>query len=360
MPAITFIGNWYTGLQDNIPRGILAIKPKDIYRKNIGTVLKKLNELQQKNGELRDLKIKIEFHYRKRTLDQNSLYWALLTIQSNEMNGGMQGKKSDMTTPEQLHEAYLLEYGEREIIKTARKNLSYYRQKKRIEFIIIDNQKIPLHSFLGSEKDNLLEQYITLQVIRGTSEYTTKEMASRIDMVFNEICAGGVNVTQPGDIHNYWVEWRQHLNDEKIILHEEKMTQQQYKEKNPICEGCGTKPGEQLAHIAAKGMGGKVEPEKEDPSNWLHLCSDCHTGIIHQKGWSEFLKIHPHLKYKVNSALKEDTEIPSVANVEGSQGDLFDNIDTQVVKTENMTICNECGEEYCGDICAKCKGIGIF
>lgn len=311
MPDNTFIGTWSEKYysNNNIPKKYFVIEPEAIYKKNIGKFIVQLKEYQKEKGELKQLKIKIEYHYRKRTLDQNSLYWALLQIQANEQNGGQKGP--GMITPEDLHNAYLKEYGEREVIKTRRKNLGYYRSKKRVEGIIVDASLIPVDLFINNKDfDNYLpNQYIMIQCIRGTSEYTTKEMAQRIDTVFNEIAFSGVAVTNPGDIHNYWVQWRQHLNDEKIILHDKIMTRKEYKEKNPICEGCGSNQGEQLAHIQAIGMGGKEELEKNHASNWLHLCHECHIDDIHQKGWEIFLKKFPHLSYKVKTALKRDYPI---------------------------------------------------
>ncbi len=362
MPDITYSGTWTETYHHNVERGFIVFKYDPIYRKNITTYLTKLSEYQKKKGELRKLKIKIEYHYRKRTLDQNSLYWGLLSIQANEQNGGMKGP--DMVTPESLHEAYLLQYGEREIIKTYRKNLNYYRSKKRIEYVIIDHEKISVKEFLDKYPDMLPEQYVTLQVIRGTSEYTTKEMAERIEMVFNEIAYSGCNVTKPGDIHNYWVEWRQHLNDEKIVLHDEIMSKAEYKKKNPICEGCGVNMGEQLAHIQAVGMGGKEEPEKNHPSNWLYLCHECHSpGVIHQQGWKEFLKQFPHLKYKVETALKRDysdigdeSKNTPVLHEDARQGVLF-------TEDEDKVICPECKHSYIAgkyEKCPSCGGIGVF
>ena len=73
----------------------------------------------------------------------------------------------------------------------------------------------------------------------------------------------------------------------------------QYSDLCKTCNGTG-----QLAHISAKGIGGKIEDERDKPYNWLHLCQACHIGVQHQKGFSELLKIAPHLKNKIKKAQK--------------------------------------------------------
>ena len=354
MPKAVFIGTWCPEFQENVPRGRLVLEPEEIYRKNIGEEIKRIKEYQLAKGERRKLKITLEYHFKKRTLDQNSLYWGLLSIQANEMNGGMKGK--DMVTPEQLHKAYLLEYGEREEIRTSRKNLGRWKSDKYIEFILINGKKLTYEDFIREYPDILPEQTITLQVIRGTSEMTTKEMAGVIDTVFNDLSISGVAVTNPGDLHNYWVTWREHLNDEKIILHDEVMTRKQYKDANPICEGCGINPGEELAHIQAVGMGGKEESEKNYASNWLHLCNDCHREIWHRHGVKEFLRIFKHLTYKVTTATKRDYgEIAPEPIEDAPQGTLFDE-----VKDDNVKTCPECMATHTGEHCPECGDIGIF
>ncbi len=311
MAKIKIKANWSAGWHENfnIPKGYLLFKYDPVYRKNLGKVLMKLEECQQKQYKelyqqntkvkdeeyLRDLIVSIEYHYKKRTLDQNALMWSLYTIEANEMNGGMQGSKSQMVTADELYENDLNECGERETITT--KNTEYYRSEYKV---------VNVHE----EKD----EFYTMHVIRGTSKMNTKEMATWIDRIFNRIAENGVQVTNPGDIQLYWNEWRQHLNDNKITIHDKVLSQKEYKELNPICEACGAMIVDigQLSHIKAIGMGGDrtKEPKYNHTSNWLHMCDECHNKIWHQKGIAAFLKQFKHLTYKVNTALAKEYEEP--------------------------------------------------
>ena len=299
---ITFTFTWCEAFQKGIPKGFFALKPDPVYHKTMKIYLNKLTEYQKNKGELKEQKARFEYYYQKRSDVQNRLYWSLRTIQANEMNAGKKGK--GMVTAEQLHEDYLKEYGEREIIITQRKNLSRYLTDYRVESVVVDLEKIPIHEFLERKIQIDDREYIKIQFIRGTSKMNTKEMALVIEQVFDEIWETGVE--ESGDIHNYWVEWSQYLNDNKIVLHDEMMSREQYKAKKKMCEACGSNPGQQLAHIQAVGMGGKEEFEKNHPSNWLHLCNDCHIEDSHRTGWNDFMKRFKHLRYKIKTALNRD------------------------------------------------------
>ncbi len=329
MAKIKFIANWTSIWQIHTKKGFISLKPQKFYIKPLTEIFKKLKNYQLKQYEkmkkqknikdikyedwLKDLEITIEYHYRKRTLDQNALMWALYEIEANEMNAGMKGHKDQNITSMKIYLNDLNEYGEEEIITTKRKNLGYYLSEYRIiKSVVYNDTEYDIETF----KKQIIhdDAQITLYVIRSTSKFNTKEMANWIDRIFNRIAHNGVNVTQPGDILHYWQNWKKYLNDEKIILHDEIMTQTEYKSYQPICEGCGKFIGNgsgQLAHIKAIGMGSDrtAEHKKNYTSNWLHLCFDCHNKIWHQQGIRKFLKLFEHLTYKVNSALRRDYEI---------------------------------------------------
>jgi len=326
---ITFKFTWCKEFQKNIPKGYFVIKPEKIFYRPMAVYLNNLEAYQKERGMLKEQKAKFEWFYRKRTDLQNSLYWSLREIQANELNAGKRGK--NMITSEQLHEDYLREYGEREIIITQRKNLNKYLLETRVEFVILEKEKIPVSTFLEMEKNYDDSEMIKIQTIRGTSGMNTKEMAIVIESVFDEIWESGVE--ESGDIHNYWVEWRQFLNDNKITLHDDIMSMAEYKERRKMCEACGDKPGEHLAHIKAIGMGGKEELEKNYASNWLHLCERCHIGIWHNQGVKSFLDAFPHLKYKVSTALKR--EYKEIDEDERSDVLKEENVDTYAGTAEN-------------------------
>lgn len=286
MASIKFIGNWYKEIQDGMQKGILAIKTDVKDYKKIGQFLNKLNEDQEKKNELRDLEIKFEYHYSKRTIDQNSLMWALYEIEANEHNAGMSGDKSQNVTSEELYENDLLEYAPRIDLNIDKTIANIAKAEYRIV----------------SEKPNIKdESKIILTGIITTSKFNTIQMAQWIDRIFNRLACHGIEVTQPDQIQEYWQKWRQTLNNKNIFLNNNS-DYLEYKKNNPICEACGTFIGEngQLAHIKSQGSGGT-----DHASNYLHLCSKCHLERQHIKGFDHFKKLYPHLSNKIDAALSD-------------------------------------------------------
>jgi hypothetical protein len=322
-----FLARWNSAWHKkfNIPKGYILLKYNEVYRKNISKAMldidtkqkalyKKLTESGEKfepEDVLRELEITFKYSFKKRTLDQNALMWSLYQIEATEQNGGMSGSIEHEILPMELYIADLHLYGEREIITTKKKNYGNYSEEyKIIESIkISDGSKLTVKDFLQREISD--DEWISLKVINGSSKFNTVEMGKWIDRIFNRLCCNGVSVTNPGDIHDYWVKWRNYLNDNKLVIHDKVMTQAEYKELNPICEACGEpvfNGNGELSHIKAVGMGRDrtSEPTRNYASNWLHLCTSCHREIWHQKGEKTFIKMYPHLTYKVNSALHRD------------------------------------------------------
>jgi hypothetical protein len=301
MALIKFVANWSKSWAH--PKGYLLLKPKETYHKNMAIALNKLDEIQAKKEELKDIDVTIEIHYKKRTLDQNNLLWALYSIESNEINAGMKGTNSQMCSSQELYENDLVAYAPR--IKMQVKN-DYYdviRSEYRVE---------------DAKDYNNDTKVITC--ILTTSKFNTKQMAEWIDRIFNRMAQNGVTVTNPAEIHDYWTKWKMMLNDEKIVLHDDILTEDQYKSLNPICEACSKFIGDgtgQISHIKTRGSGGA-----DRASNYLHLCNACHIGTQHAKGFEYFLKLYPHLSYKILTALKREypttedkTTIEDVKNV---------------------------------------------
>src|SRR4030042_2945507 len=213
MALIKFTANWSKSWEH--PKGYLLLKPKETYYKNMAIALNKLDEIQAKKEELKDIDVTIEIHYKKRTLDQNSLLWALYSIESNEINAGMKGTKSQMCSSQELYENDLVAYAPR--IKMQVKN-DYYdviRSEYRIE---------------DAKDYNNDTKVITC--ILTTSKFNTKQMAEWIDRIFNRMAQNGVTVTNPAEIHDYWLKWKMMLNDEKIVLHDDILTEDQYRSLN--------------------------------------------------------------------------------------------------------------------------------
>lgn len=291
MANCKLVGNWSKEYQKNVSKGFLLLKVDDKFYKKTGKFLNKLNEFQEKKNELRELDITITYHYQKRTIDQNNLMWALYEIQANEMNAGQKGDSLQNITSEELYENDLLEYGPK--IKLLVENDMVNMFKSQYKII---------------KQEDYNENIKILTAILTTSKFNTKQMAEWIDRIFNRLAFNGIEVTSPEEIHTYWQKWRNHLNSQKIILHEKKLTGEEYKKANPICEATGKYIGDgsgHLCHIKSRGMGGNQEDYKDTPANWLHLCHEAHIEIQHQKGWSHFLKLFPHLSNKINQSLNK-------------------------------------------------------
>jgi hypothetical protein len=255
------------------------------------------------------------------------------------MNGGQSGTRDQMVNADELYMADLMEWGEREFIITTSANLNLYASEYAIIIDIkIGDISMAINDYLKTKHNE--NEKIAITVVRGSSKWTTKQMSIWIDRIFNRLAINGVQVTNPGELQNYWHNWRNFLNDNKINMHDYKMTKKEYKELNPLCEACGKSiidgSGE-LAHISAVGMGRNRdnEPDKDYPNNWLHLCATpCHREVWHNQGVEKFISIYPHLAYKINTALKKNKLIPA-------------------------TICKSCGFEITEDTC-PCGGLGFF
>jgi len=319
MPTIKYIANYVDGRMK--PKEMYSAKLKEYFDKLLtyqNNKLKKLVEsgqLYEPKDYLRDLEIEIKYYYKKRNVDQNALMWSLYGIIANEMSQDNLGYKDKQISIYDLYEQDLLDYAERNQIVTTRKNfIAYWEEYERLEYVEILGSKYQIDTpekikvFLKIELPPDTE--MKLSFIRSTSKLNTVEMANWINMLFNRLSYMGVHLDTSADIGVYWQTWRDMLNKEEIILNDEIMTIDEYKENNPICEATGGfigNGGGELSHIKSVGMGNDrtKEPKKNYTSNWLHLSSEAHR-LWHEKGREEFLKKFPHLSTKVNHALKRD------------------------------------------------------
>ena len=307
---IKLVGTWDEEfhLSLSLPKGTGVFKPQPFYVNNWRTFLQELNAFQKKKkaefqiaGKTddwhRELDITVEYHYRKRSLDQNRLMWALYEIEANEQNGGH--KRAEGVKAEDLHDADIKMFAPKAVIKLAPGNVNnvymdYYVEKEELK------------------KDPQGEESVYVHVRIGTSRFDTRQMCEWIDRQFSRISENGVAVTNPGDIQKYWKDFKEFQNDEKIILFDKLLSKDEYKRLTPICEASGAYLGEggECAHIVAEGMGGHNTSLSRDfrdsSANWLHLSTDIHRDICHGQGWGEFIKLYPHCEFKVLSALKTD------------------------------------------------------
>jgi len=272
---------------EQIKSNLIPLIPYKQYYKDLKSTLQKLSksEKAKKNG----LKITMEIFYTKRTLDMNALMWALYEILLNEQNAGKIDIDKNRKTTMDLYLEDLEMYADRFIIKT----------KVGSEETFKDIHRIRKYETKGN--------YIYIECYKSTSMMTTVEHARWVEMIFDKLAEFGIIMENSSEIKNYWIDFKQHLNDKQINLYEDIRTQMEYKSKIINCEACGEFLGNgsgSLDHISTRASGVTTIDETENSGNWLHLCDTCHLTIKHQKGIDYFIKIYPHLKNKILSALK--------------------------------------------------------
>jgi len=144
----------------------------------------------------------------------------------------------------------------------------------------------------------------------SSSHFTVRQMADWIDHQFNRLAENGLTMENSNDVKNFWTDWRRNLNKSEIVLNDGCQIEREYKTATPICEATGEYIGEggSLAHIRARGMGGKQEAWKDTSANWLHLTDTAHAELDNGKGLAEFLRNYPHLKAKIDAAMSSTPE----------------------------------------------------
>jgi hypothetical protein len=282
--------------QHDIPKGFILLRYLPKYRTNVGKALmlldKKQTEQEGKVGfedSLKELSVDIEIHYQKRSLSQNDLMWALYGIEANEMNGGRKGP--DAITPQKIYHDDMLTFAPRIEVEVALSDVSLLRRS--YSMVTVPDQK-------QGERVRAVV-YVT------SSHWNTKEMHGHLEMIFDRLSMAGVK--ESADIAHYWLEWRQKLNDEKMVLHTGVYTIAEYKELVKNCEACGAPVwhedvGSSAAHIKAVGMGGH-RVGKYSGAELMHLCDVCHAEFDNGKGRDKFLEHWTHLTYKVETCLSK-------------------------------------------------------
>lgn len=305
MSVLRMVVNWSARWQKeyNVPKGYLLLRYQPKYRINVGKALQKLDQWQEdkaaqiEGGDieeaLRDIDCTLEIHYEKRTLPANRLMWALYEIEANEQNGGRKGE--GMLKPEDIY---------RGDMETFAPTLDVKIPDVKLEFL---QRNYAMVKVMGKEGvDVLARVYVT------SSHWNTKEMHDHLEMLFDRLSTAGIDLHKSADISHYWFEWRQKLNDEKYIMHDQEYTVEEYRELVKNCEACGAPVwhedvGSSIAHIKAVGMGGPRE-RKYYGSELMHLCDTCHAAYDNGKGRDVFLEQWPHLRYKVEADLKHEVK----------------------------------------------------
>jgi len=219
-------------------------RAKEFFRKKV--------DHEEHKGEEQPIDLDIEYWYKKRTLKQNNLYWALI------------GRLATART----ESPYVVHAG----VKEEHYPRLYYKE---------------------------------LWVIKDTKLLTTVEESDVIEKVVVE-CAENKPPVDVYDIQCLWYEWRGEQKQDPLDGTYE--SEDAYREKHPYCEACGAGcEGLHLAHIASKGAGGS-----DELWNRFILCHKCHKKQ-HDNGWDSLVVTYKHIKWKRDNALKragEDVDQP--------------------------------------------------
>lgn len=146
-------------------------------------IFQRLDELAQ--GSLLRLTLTVEPERKGRTVAQNSLMWALLTIMADHYNAGRTGG----VTPEDCYLDMLEQYGAKvDYLEVPAGAIDILRSCYRLVHLveILDNNRC------------------TVKCTQGSSTFTTSEMKNLIDGIFDRLAEMGVNDPM---VTAYWQEW---------------------------------------------------------------------------------------------------------------------------------------------------------
>lgn len=134
----------------------------------------------------------IDKYRRKRSLDQNALLWALLTIYSQH----------DGDTPEDIYYRVVSRHGSAQYLcalpgcePILKRN---FRVVKKIDTRYVNGAELGLY-----------------KCVEGSSKYDTQEMTRLIDGVFYELAQIGVDARYDKELVGYYNDWRDYKEAKK-------------------------------------------------------------------------------------------------------------------------------------------------
>lgn len=145
----------------------------------------KLDELA--HGQPLRLTVAFEPERKGRTLNQNRMMWALLTVMADTYNAGKAGGMS----PEDCYLQMLEEYGmEFDFLELPRAAVPILRKAYRLVHIVelLDDDRCIVKASMGS------------------SSFSTAQMAGFIDGIFDRLAEMGVN---DPNVTDYWQQWQE-------------------------------------------------------------------------------------------------------------------------------------------------------
>ena len=140
---------------------------------------------------------KLEVKKNKRSLDQNALLWALLTIYAQALGGGRTGS----VQPEDIYIKMLSKYGIAEYLVIPEIAVESLKQAYR-DVQMIDNAYI--------ERNGRKTPAKVVKCVLGSSQYDTKRMAHLVDGVFDELAVIGIDANTSREVKGLYDDWRKH------------------------------------------------------------------------------------------------------------------------------------------------------
>ena len=145
----------------------------------------------------RNTPAKLEVKKNKRSLDQNALLWALLTIYAQALGGGRTGS----VQPEDIYIKMLSKYGIAEYLVIPEIAVESLKQAYR-DVQMIDNAYI--------ERNGRKTPAKVVKCVLGSSQYDTKRMAHLVDGVFDELAVIGIDANTSREVKGLYDDWREH------------------------------------------------------------------------------------------------------------------------------------------------------
>lgn len=158
---------------------------------NVKPILKDICDIMQRG---KAVTAAFDIKKTKRTLDQNALLWALLTLYAEALGGGRRGS----VQPEDIYYQMLNKYGVAQFLVIQSEAVETLRMHYR-DIKVIDDAVVVRNGKRTPAK--------LVKCILGSSRYDTKEMAQLIDGVFDELAAIGVDAQQSRVLSDHLKEW---------------------------------------------------------------------------------------------------------------------------------------------------------
>lgn len=147
-------------------------------------IRQKLDEIA--HGNPLRLTLTVEKYRKKRSLEQNRMMWALLTIMSDAYNAG----QGEGMTPEKCYIQMLEEFGlEYYFLEIPQKALPAVRKAFKLVHVV---------ELLNNDR-------CTVKASMGSSSFSTTQMTDFMERIFDRLAEMGVN---DPNVTTYWMEWK--------------------------------------------------------------------------------------------------------------------------------------------------------